>query len=150
MLFNDLPKVGFIGLSRSGKGLAAEVLVKKLNFASVTLSDVIREYAKENGIELKTRDDFRETGNEIQSKFGLDYLLKRALQKLEEQYIASNGKIKGLVFEGMRRMHVVRGFKSLPNSKLIYITALADIRFERQREFRAEDSAKTLAEFIKN
>ncbi len=144
----QLPKVGLIGFSRTGKGLASETLKREFGFRSFPLSNVVREYAQQRGITLTRREDYWNTYLKLREQFGENYLLKRAMEELGRAYRDPQTNITGVIFDGIRTPGVAREIKELPNSLLIGIKALPEIRLLRARADRPEDNV-TLEELLR-
>ena len=129
--------IGLTGTNGSGKGAAAEYFISK-GYAFYSLSDVIRENLKKDGLEL-TRDNLIRKGNELRSLGGADFLAKQVMEKVEGD----------AVIDSIRNPEEVRFLKSHKNFILLAIDADVELRYERVKKRGRIESASTLQEFIK-
>ncbi len=72
--------IGLTGTMGSGKGEVVRVL-EKLGFQYLTLSQMVREEAKRQGIP-EERERFQDLGNAMRAQGGLGVLAKKALEKI--------------------------------------------------------------------
>lgn len=132
--------IGITGPFGSGKDTAAEYLTKK-GFKHFSLSDEIRYYLEEQGIE-ETRDSLRTHGNQLRIDHGHDVLAKRALRRLE----------KPAVVTSIRNQHEVKTLKGEKGFTLILIDANREIRYqrisERSNKGERKGDSMTFEEFI--
>ncbi len=131
--------IGLTGENCSGKGTVAEYLEKK-GFATVSLSDVVREALAAEGKEI-TRDNLVQKANELRAKFGPGILAQKALAKTTPD--------KNYVIDSIRNPAEVEELKKQKNFFLIYITASPEVRFERMRSRRREGDPSSFVEFQK-
>lgn len=78
--------LSLIGRPGAGKTSAAKHLQEKYGFTPFNFGMVIRDYAAQNGIELKQRSDYANTHVEMIKKHGWDYTLNIALG-LTDDYV---------------------------------------------------------------
>ena len=71
--------IGIAGMPSSGKDTVAEIFEKK-GYKHISLSQVLRDMAKKQGIE-PTTENLTEFGNSTRLKYGLGYLAKEALKE---------------------------------------------------------------------
>ena len=71
--------ISLIGHPASGKTSTAKYLERKYGFTVFTFSQVIRDYAARNDIQLKRRADYANTHTRMLKEHGWDYTLKLAL-----------------------------------------------------------------------
>jgi len=128
--------IGLTGTNGSGKGAAAKYFIRK-GYAYYSLSDVIREELKKDGLE-PTRDNLIRKGNELRSLGGADFLARQVIEKVE-------GKT---VIDSIRNPEEVRFLKSKKNFILLAIDADVALRYERVQRRGRDESAATLKEFI--
>jgi len=128
--------IGLTGTNGSGKGAAAKYFIRK-GYAYYSLSDVIREELKKDGLE-PTRDNLIRKGNELRSLGGADFLARQVIEKVE-------GKT---VIDSIRNPEEVRFLKSKKNFILLAIDADVALRYERVQRRGRDESAATLQEFI--
>ena len=131
-----MKKIGLTGTNGSGKGAAAEYFISQ-GYAYYSLSDVIREELKKDGLE-PTRDNLIRKGNELRSLGGADFLAKQVMEKVE-------GKA---VIDSIRNPEEVRFLKGKKNFILLAIDADVELRYERVKKRGRDESAATLQEFI--
>ena len=128
--------IGLTGTNGSGKGAAAEYFIGK-GYAFYSLSDVIREELKKDGLE-PTRDNLIRKGNELRSIKGADFLAKQVMDKVESKS----------VIDSIRNPEEIRFLKSNKNFILLAIDANVELRYERVKKRGRNESAATLQEFI--
>ncbi len=131
--------IGLTGENCAGKGTVAEYLQKK-SFYYLSLSDIIREELKAEGKAL-TRENLIEKGNELRESFGPSVLAKKTVLKIQ--------KDKNYVVDSIRNPAEVEELKKLKRFALFYVTAPADVRFERMKSREREEDPKTLEAFQK-
>ena len=129
--------IGLTGTNGSGKGEAA-VYLKKKGYVYFSLSDVIRDALRKDGIE-DTRDNLIKKGNELRNKHGPDILARLAMEKVE-------GKA---VVDSIRNPSEVEYLKKEKEFILLAIDAPVELRYERVKRRGRQESASTLEEFIK-
>ena len=129
--------IGFTGENCAGKTVAIDYLTKK-SFYPISLSDMIREALKEED-KAVTRENLIQKGNELREKFGPAVLAMRAKEKM--------GKDKNYVIDSIRNPAEVEELKRLGNFFLVYVTADAKARFERQKRRGREEDATTFEAF---
>ncbi len=128
--------IGLTGTNGSGKGAAAEYFISK-GYAFYSLSDVIREELKKDGLEL-TRDNLIRKGNELRAARGADFLARQVMKIVE-------GKT---VIDSIRNPEEVRFLQGKKNFILLAIDADVKLRYERVKKRGRDESAATLQEFI--
>lgn len=134
-------KIGLIGTIGSGKTTVSEYLKKK-GFSYIATGDIVREKAREEGIEL-TRENLQQLQKKYRAKYGMDCFTKIAIERLEK-----GGKGK-LAVDGMRVPEETFLVKK-HGFKIILIDAPARIRFERLKLRGSARDPKRFMEFIKN
>ena len=132
--------IGLTGKNGSGKGTAAEYLVKK-KFSYYSLSDELRDILKKRGLP-ETRENLIELGKQVRQKEGLGYLAKLVLKKCA-------GK-KKVVVDSIRNMGEVRELKKKKDFVLIAIDAPVRERFERVKKRTADRDPKTFSKFLRD
>ena len=130
--------IGLTGENCSGKGTTAEYLMKK-GFHYFSLSDIIREELKKDG-EEPIRELMVEKGNELRKKSPA-ILAMRTLDRIE--------KDRNYVIDSIRLPAEVQKLKESQNFFLIYVTASAEIRFERMRKRNRIGDPRTYEEFLR-
>lgn len=111
--------IGITGPIGSGKDTVADYLTQK-GFKHFSLSDEIRHYLEEQGIE-ETRDSLRIHGNQLRIEHGHDILAKRALKRLE----------RPAVITSIRNQHEVKTLKKEKGFTLILVEADRELRYQR-------------------
>ncbi len=129
--------IGLTGRNGSGKGEAAKYLQSK-GFLYYSLSDVLREEAKERKIEA-TRDSLFALGNELRAKHGSGVLAKRVLAKLEPG--------KNYVIDSIRHPDEVNVFRPFSHFTFVEVSADPRIRFERMLKRAREHDPTTFEAF---
>ena len=128
--------IGLTGTNGSGKGAAAEYFMSN-GYACYSLSDVIREELKKDGLE-PTRDNLIRKGNELRVSGGADFLARRVMEKIEGM----------AVIDSIRNPEEVRFLKSKKNFILLAIDADVALRYERVKKRGRDESAASLQEFV--
>ncbi len=128
---------GLTGRNAAGKGEAAEFLKTK-GFYYFSLSDVVREEASRQGLEL-TREHLIQTGRRLRAEHGTGFLAEKILERLEPD--------KNYVVDSFRHPDEVAVFRGRPEFRLIAIQASPELRFERIRSRRRENDPTSLSEF---
>jgi len=129
--------IGLTGENCSGKGTIAQRLKEK-GFYFLSLSDILREELAAEGKEI-TRENLIAKGNQLREKEGPAALAKKTLAKLERD--------RNYVIDSIRNADEAQEIKNAQNSFLIYVTAPAELRFERMKSRARESDPKTLDAF---
>jgi len=129
--------IGLTGTNGAGKGEAAAYLEKK-GYIYFSLSDVIREKLKEDGLEA-SRDNLIRKGNDLRKQGGPDILARLVMDRVRGR----------AVIDSIRNPKEVEYLKKQRRFILIAIDAPAAIRFERVQKRGRDESARTLAEFVR-
>lgn len=134
--------IGITGPLCAGTDTMGEILSKEFGFIWMSYSDVLREIAREKGIEL-TRKNLQDLGNEMREKEGNGFLSKALIENMEEgkDYAIGNIRNPGEV-EVMRE-------KFGDNFILVKIDAPAKERFRRLLGRRREKDPTTWQDFLK-
>lgn len=133
--------IGLTGSLAAGKGVVSDFL-KKEGFVYLSLSDELREIAKQKKLEV-TRENLQKLGNEMREQNGTAYLAKIVVDKIKNQQY-----LKAIV-DGIRNPAEIEELKKLKNFFLIAVDAPAEIRFERMKSRDRESDPKTWEEFLK-
>ncbi len=113
--------IGITGPSCSGKSVITDCLKQK-SFESFSLSDILREEARRNNIELTT-ENLQNLGNKTREKYGSGALAILALERMKHK--------EKIVIESIRNPGEVEEFKKTRNFYLIAIDAPRELRIER-------------------
>lgn len=132
-----LTYIGLTGTNGAGKGETAAFFMSK-GYAYFSLSDVIREKLREEGLEA-TRDNLIRKGNDLRRSGGPAILAKLVMEKVA-------GKS---VIDSIRNPHEVAFLRTKPGFILLAIDAPPALRFERVRKRGRDESAATLEDFIR-
>jgi dCMP deaminase len=130
--------IGLTGENCAGKSTIAEYLMKK-GFYYYSLSDVIREEVKAEGKPV-TRENLIRKGNELREKFGPGILGAKMASRVE--------KDKNYVIDSIRNPAEVDELRKLGRFFLFYVTASAEIRFERIKSRNREEDPQTYEAFL--
>lgn len=132
--------IGLTGLNASGKGTAADYL-KNCGFAYYSLSDIVRDYATEKGLD-HSRENLIHCGNELREKFGSGVLAAKVIEKLKK---AGHNKA---VVDSIRNTFEIAELKKVPGFFLIGIDAPVETRFERAKKRGRIGFETNLKDFI--
>jgi dephospho-CoA kinase len=115
--------VQITGEAGSGKSDACAYLAQKHDFSVVQISDLIRSYAAQRGLELSTRSDYRLANLQMKSELGNDILVTQTLQT-----DANRLCVGGLrVVNDVQRLRTAVGVASL----VVALDCPPEVRFER-------------------
>ncbi len=131
--------IAITGTNAAGKDTAAEYLVKK-GFVHFSLSDELREIARERGLE-PDRETLIALGNELRRLYGNSYLTNRVLEKARGT--------PHIVISSVRNPGELEPVKYTDGFKLLAIDAPAQIRYQRAKTRGRIDENISLEEFIK-
>jgi dephospho-CoA kinase len=137
--------IGLAGTILAGKGAVRELLTKKYNAYSFSLSDMLREEADRRGIE-KTRQVLTDIADELRMKKGNGVLAEMALEKIakmkEHHDVVVMDSIRNPGEVEMLRTALKRHFF------FIFIDAPIELRYQRSLERKREgEGGKTFMEF---
>jgi len=130
--------IGLTGENCSGKGTVAESLKKK-GFAVVSLSDVVREELAREGKKV-TRDALIQKANALREQFGPGILAQKISIHIDPN--------RNHVIDSIRNPAEVEELKKQKNFFLFYITAPAELRFERMQARKRESDPHTFEAFL--
>ena len=133
--------IGLTGSLAAGKEVVSEFFIKK-DFVYFSLSQEVRNVAKERGIEL-TRKNLQDLGNELRETEGIGVLAKRVLNKIKAD------KNFNFIIDGIRNPAEINVLKKLDNFLLIAVDAPKEIRFNRFVKRNRESDPKTWDGFLK-
>ncbi len=132
--------IGLTGTIGSGKGIIADFL-KEQGFIYLSLSNVVRETAKERSIEI-TRKNLQDLGNELREKEGGGVLANFIINKIKNQ------EYDKVVIDGIRNPFEVEVLKNLKNFFLVSIDSSQKIRFNRVNKRNRPSDPNTWEEFL--
>ncbi|MCB1214204.1 MAG: AAA family ATPase [Deltaproteobacteria bacterium] len=131
--------IGLTGKNASGKGEVAQVL-QEGGFYYLSLSDMLRETAKERGLE-QTRDNLIKLGRELREAHGGGCLALKALEKIEVD--------KNYIVDSIRNPREVEVLRQRPNFNLVNVVSEASLRFERMKARARPGDPKNYDDFLK-
>lgn len=117
--------IGLVGSLAAGKGVVADYFIKKYGFVSFSLSFIVHDELKKQGITSFTRKTLQDIGDDLRAKGGEGALAKRAVSILEKK-----GSIR-VIIEGIRNPGEVAFLKKQPNFVLLAVDGTRAIRFRR-------------------
>lgn len=130
--------LGLTGKNGSGKGIVSAYFKKK-NFVYYSLSDVIRDEIRKQGLEV-TRENLIFMGRKLRAEQGPSILADLVLKKIP--------KDKNVVIDSIRNPAEVQALKKEKNFILLAIDADQKLRFERCKNRGRENDPKDLKTFI--
>ncbi|PIS07713.1 hypothetical protein COT78_01945 [Candidatus Berkelbacteria bacterium CG10_big_fil_rev_8_21_14_0_10_43_13] len=136
--------IGVTGWFASGKDTVADYLKEK-GLQSISLSDILREKLREEGIEV-IRENLLKKGNELREKHGTGHLAELALARIKKV----GGK--NWIIPSVRQVGEIEELRKSNEFVLWEIYAPIEIRFDRmrKRDKNGEDDAiDTIEEFKK-
>jgi len=128
-----------VGPMSSGKGAVIDVLKDK-GYICLSLSDVVREHAKEWGLEL-TRKNLQDVGDSLRQKFG-----SAILAELASSHILKDPG-KKYIIDGVRNPAELVYLKSHFDVFTLGVTASSEKRFSLMKIRNREWDPKTREEF---
>ncbi len=131
--------IGLTGKNAAGKGEVAKVL-KEGGFNYLSLSDLLREELEQRKLEV-SRENLIRLGTQLRQKYGGGFLADKALQKIEVD--------KNYIVDSIRNPGEVEVLRRLKNFRLVHVTALPEVRFERIKDRSREGDPKNLKDFKK-
>ncbi|HIJ10657.1 TPA: AAA family ATPase [Candidatus Woesearchaeota archaeon] len=126
--------IGITGRYAAGKDTVAKLLEEQ-GYIHISLSDLIREQMRFEGIEL-TRDNIIATGDRLRREEGFAVLAKRAISKIEDG--------KKYVFSSIRNPAEVEMLRTLPGFKFVNVIAPIKSRLARLQSRNREQDPFTL------
>jgi dephospho-CoA kinase len=131
--------IGLSGTLSSGKDTVSEYLEKNEGFQHISLSQVLRDLAREKRLEVNL-ENLTQLGNSILADYGRAYLVKKA-----EKQVDFSGDV---VISSIRQPNEIEYLKTKKNFFMIFVDAQAKIRFERSVARNRRGDSQTLEEFI--
>jgi dephospho-CoA kinase len=130
--------IGLTGRIASGKGEVKNYFEKQ-GFGCYTLSRIVREEAKERGIEI-TRKHLQDLGNLIREKEDAGAWMRRLIGKIN---LEDNS-----IIDGIRNPGEVEELRKLSNSYLISVDAPQELRYKRVLSRAKPSDPKTWNGFL--
>ena len=127
--------VGLVGPFGSGCSFTADIINQvRGNYEKISLSEILRELAKEEGHSDLKRQALQDYGNEVRSNRGVTYLAEKAVD------IISSDTDKNYIIDSIRNPEEVVFFrKNLPNFFLFGIFSDPDVRWNRVKNIYSDD-----------
>lgn len=113
--------IGLTGKNGAGKTKVANYLKLK-GFEFISLSDILREEAKKEGIDEK-RENLHIIGNKLRKKYGSGILAVRALEKIKFG--------KDYCVDSIRNPAEIAEFRKISNFLLIGVDTQIELRYKR-------------------
>ncbi|MDR0822342.1 MAG: AAA family ATPase [Endomicrobium sp.] len=132
--------IGLTGSYASGKDMAADYIVKKFGFKHFSLSDIIRDEMKAQGIE-PTRENLIVFGTKLRAENGNGILSKMALKRTESG--------KDYCITSIRHPDEVLELKKNDGFVLVDIDAQIKIRFDRMKKRNRAGDPQDFDTFVK-
>ncbi len=135
--------IGLTGPKLAGKGTAAAWLVEQNGAVSYTMSGLLTQIATVLHLE-NSRDNLIKIVTGLRSQYG-EAVLAESLKRTIE-----TDQPRLAIIDGVRMGMEVDVFAQLPDFRLIYIDAPAEVRYQRalQRGEKVGESEQTLEEFM--
>lgn len=133
--------IGLTGTLASGKGVVSDFLKEK-GFVYLSLSNEVREIAKEKKIEI-TRENLQNSANQLRHEKGAGVFAEIVKEKIINQQYSK------AVVDGIRNPAELEVLKKLKNFFLVAVDAPKEIRFKRMFERNRESDPKTWEDFLK-
>ncbi len=133
--------IGLTGTIASGKGVVSDYFKEK-GFVYISLSNELRQIAKEKKIEL-TRGNLQNLGNELRAEFGGGVLAQKAVDIIKSQ------KYSKVVIDGIRNPAEVKELQKLKNFFLVAVDAPLKLRFDRMVKRNRESDPISFNDFLK-
>ena len=116
--------IGLVGEIASGKGTVANYLINEHKAESFRFSTPLRDVLNRMHIEIN-RKNMQTLSTTLRKEFGQDLLAKIIAKDVE------TSKSNIVVVDGIRRMQDIKYLRTLPEFKLVHISADLEIRFNR-------------------
>lgn len=140
---NDFKIIGIGGTDASGKDSVAQMLVERHGWMYVSVTDILREEARKQGIPLQ-RNTLRNISSEWRRKYGMGILVDMAI----EEFITNKKNAKNLVIASIRHPGEAEKVHEL-GGRIVWTDADPKIRYQRitARKRGTEDEV-TFAQFL--
>lgn len=136
--------IGLCGKLGCGKDTLADYLVRKHNFVKITMSDMIINVMKEQGIKDFDRFKLQKFSKEYKEKYGKDIWAKVCIE------YARKNQLRRVVISGMRDTAELKFLRTLGKDfVLVCVRAEQEVRFKRAKERKSLKDVELLSDFIK-
>lgn len=140
--------IGVVGPIASGKGVVISFLQKQ-GYEVLSLSDVVRERAKEWGLEM-TRKNLQDVGDKLRKQFGNSILAEMVAPQIAKNLPGlPAGRERKFVIDAIRNPAEVAFLTKEFGAYIIGVTASARDRFERMKQRANSYDPTTWEEFEK-
>lgn len=133
--------IGVVGPIASGKGVIVSLLQNK-GYRVLSLSDVVRNKAKELGLEI-TRENLQNVGDSLRHDSGNDILAKEIAPEIKKH------PDQKFVIDAIRNPSEVTFLKKEFHAYIIGVTASPEKRFELMQIRNKAYDPKTWEDFVK-
>jgi dephospho-CoA kinase len=135
--------IGLFGLIGSGKDTVSEYIQQKYGYAHISMGDIVRELATQQGLE-PNRDNLARVQREQAQKHGIKWFAEEVVRRIR------SNKWQKVVISGIRRPEDAEVPKRAFGKDFILVQVDADpkIRFERMKSRARVGDPKTLEEFL--
>lgn len=134
--------IGLVGLPGAGKTTVAGFLGQK-GYRPVTLSDLIKEEAAQNGISEFTREILQNYGNQMRQEYGPDILARLAIKKINKQHLPHT------VIDGIRNPAEIAYLKARDGFALLGIVAPVKVRYLRLAKAKGHQWVGSYTNFLR-
>lgn len=131
--------IGITGTLGAGKGTVVDYLVNKKGFRHYSMSGFLKEKLVNKGLE-PTRDNLRIIANEIRTKYGPDYIIKKLFNRAKKEN-------SNVVIESIRNPKEAEFIKSQKNGYLFAVDANCKTRYIRIQKRNSEKDNITFKKF---
>lgn len=142
----DSQLVGISGTNHSGKDTAGEYLENHHSFMHVSMSDVLRAEARQQGLDT-ARPTLIEIGVKLREQYGLGAVVLRGIEQWQKE---RNRFVGGLVLSSIRVIGEAEEIKR-QGGTLLFVDAPAEIRHKRATDpsrVRGDETFKTFEEYV--
>lgn len=127
--------IAAVGKNASGKDYFLEFISKEFGVPLLSMGDVVRELAEEEGLE-KTRENLHLISQKYMSRYGQDFFPKRLIEKIK------NLGTDTVLVSGIRPPSDVENFKAAFGDDFFLIAIVVDSDRQRYERTRARGSAR--------
>ncbi len=136
----EVPVIGFIGSSITGKDTAAAFLTERFGVVNLSISAVIRQYAQTHNLPHATREEMWAARESMEATHGEDHIPRALLKNAGKIYAGNDAKPSGFIINGIRTQSVAHAIIERGNYLLIAVHAQPETRFARKRAESLDDN----------
>lgn len=122
--------VAIVGEKSSGKSIVFQRLGRRRGCVAFRFSDLVNELLIALGLDVRDRVNQMKMAEAMRATFGGGVLVRALMLR------ASSSKAHVVVLEGIRKKAELKEFRKHPRTKLIYITAPVELRWQRAKRRR--------------